>query len=174
MKPSRETAGASSRKTMSADYSFRPMTADDLPMVRGWLATPEVARWWDDPDELEEGLVDPHTCLWIVAHEGAPFAYLQDYDPHAWPGHHFAFLSPGSRGIDQFIGVPDMLGRGHGSAFVRAHVERLFTKGAPAVGVDPDPANSRAIRAYEKAGFVRGEERDTDWGYCLLMTRFAA
>jgi aminoglycoside 6'-N-acetyltransferase len=150
------------------------MTLQDLPMVRAWLAEPEVARWWGDPDELEEGLADAHTRLWIVAHGGEPFAYLQDYEPHAWPGHHFAFLPPGSRGIDQFIGVPAMLGRGHGSAFVRAHVERLFAEGAPAVGVDPDPSNARAIRAYEKAGFTRGQERDTDWGYCLLMTRYAA
>jgi len=27
----------------------------------------------------------------------------------------------------------------------------------------------RAIRAYEKAGFTRFEQRSTDWGECLLM-----
>ena len=46
-----------------------------------------------------------------------------------------------------------MLNRGHGSAFIRAHVERLFADGSPAIGTDPDPANARAIRAYAKAGF---------------------
>ena len=87
--------------------------------------------------------------------------------------HHFSFLPPGSRGIDQFIGEPDMIGRGHGSAFVREHVDRLFAGGVPAVGVDPDPENARAIRAYEKAGFVRGPVQDTEWGLSLLMTRYA-
>ena len=152
-------------------YSFRPMTADDLPLALEWLATPDVARWWDHPAVLTDALQDPHVAAWIVFHEGRPFAYLQDYDPHAWPGHHFAFLPAGSRGTDQFIGEPDMIGRGHGSAFIRAHVERLFAQGAPAVGTDPDPENARAIRAYEKAGFVPGEVRDTEWGRSLLMAR---
>lgn len=154
-------------------YGFRPMTAADLPMVRAWLRTPEVAPWWDDGDDLDEGSDDPHTRQWVVSLDGIPFAYLQDYDPHAWPGHHFSFLPPGSRGIDQSIGVPELIGRGHGSAFIRAHVDRLFAEGAPAVGTDPHPTNARAIRAYEKAGFVRGATANTDWGFCLLMTRYA-
>jgi hypothetical protein len=32
-------------------YDFRPLTAADLPLVRRWLATPEVVQWWGDPDE---------------------------------------------------------------------------------------------------------------------------
>ena len=153
-------------------YAFRPMTADDLPMVRAWIATPDAAPWWGEGDDLEEGLADPHTRQWVVALEGRPFAYAQDYDPHAWAGHPFKGLPPGSRGIDQTIGPAELLGRGHGSAFVREHVERLFAEGAPAVGTDPHPDNARAIRAYEKAGFTRGQARDTDWGYCLIMTRY--
>jgi aminoglycoside 6'-N-acetyltransferase len=148
------------------------MTAEDLPMVRAWIATPDVAPWWDGDDDFQEALADPDTRPWIVSFEGRPFAYMQDYDPHAWPGHPFSFLPPGSRGIDQSIGVPEMIGRGHGSAFIRQHVERLFAEGAPAVGTDPHPDNARAIRAYEKAGFTAGEARDTDWGLCLLMTRY--
>jgi len=104
---------------------------------------------------------------------GRPFAYLQDYDPLAWPGHHFADLPPGSRGIDQYIGEAGLLNQGHGSAFVAAHVARLFAEGAPAVGVDPAPDNPRAIRAYEKAGFSGNVVRETDWGTCRLMVRWA-
>ena len=159
-------------------YSFRPMTAGDFVMARRWLETPEARRWWGDPDGeislLEEDLGDPRMAMWIVAHEGRPFAYIQDYEPHAWAMHPFAHLPPGSRGVDQFIGEPDMIGCGHGSAFVRAHVDRLFAEGAPAVGVDPDPANARAIRAYEKAGFDRGPVVDTEWGPSMLMTRYAS
>ena len=153
-------------------YAFRPMTHDDLPMVRAWIATPDLAPWWDADDDFEEGLADANTRQWIVSLDGRPCAWMQDYDPHAWPGHHFAHLPPGSRGIDQSIGVPELLGRGHGSAFIRQHVDRLFADGAAAVGTDPHPDNARAIRAYEKAGFASGEGRDTDWGYCLLMTRY--
>lgn len=162
-------------------YTFRPMTTDDLALVRRWLTTPEVDRWWGDPDAdardddggaFEEVLGDAAVAPWIVAHDGRPFAYIQDYDPHAWADHHFAPLPRGARGIDQFIGEPDMIGRGHGSAFVRAHVDNLLAQGAPAVRTDPHPSNARAIRAYAKAGFVRDIEQDTEWGRALLMVRW--
>lgn len=156
-------------------FGFRRMTGADLPMVKRWLETPAVQEWWvatdgqpSDPIEQKD-LDDPHVVMWIVSYRGKPFAFIQDYDPHAWAGHHFGHLPPGSRGIDQFIGEPDMIGRGYGSAFVRAHLARLLQGGAPAIGTDPHPSNARAIRAYEKAGFVRGETRKTDWGCCLLM-----
>lgn len=160
------------------DYAFRPMTAEDFVMARRWLETPQVRRWWGDPDGeislLEEDLDDPRMAMWIVSHGGRPFAYIQDYDPRAWGPDVFGPLPPGSRFIDQFIGEDDMIGRGHGAAFVRQHVDRLFAEGAPLVGVDPDPENARAIRAYEKAGFVgAGVVPDMEGQLVLLMLRRA-
>ncbi len=157
-------------------YSFRLMTAEDFPMARRWLETPEVRRWWGDPDGeislLEEDLDDPRMAMWIVSHEGWPFAYIQDYDLAAWGLEVFGPLPPGARFIDQFIGEPGMIGRGHGSAFIRSHVDRLFAEGAPLVGVDPDPENARAIRAYEKAGFAaKGVVPDINGERVLLMLR---
>lgn len=157
---------------MTAAYSFRPMRDADLPMLARWRAMPHVTEWWGDPalEDEEEELDDPRIATWIVEHEGRPFAYAQDYDVHGWPDHPFAHLPPGSRGIDQYIGEPDMLDRGHGSAFVRAHVARLFAGGAPAVGTDPHPDNRRAQRAYEKAGFtLASAPLDTPWGRAVLM-----
>jgi aminoglycoside 6'-N-acetyltransferase len=112
----------------------------------------------------------PRTQSICLRPPGRPFAYAQDYAPHNWDDHPFAHLSPGSRGIDQYIGEPDLLDQGHGTAFVRQHVERLFVAGAPAVGTDPRPDNARAICAYEKAGFrkVSGPV-DTRWGRAVLM-----
>jgi aminoglycoside 6'-N-acetyltransferase len=77
----------------------------------------------------------------------------------------------GTCGIDQFIGEPDMIERGHGSQFVRAFVDRLLATGCPRVLTDPDPANARAIRAYQKAGFCAEREVDTPEGRALLMIR---
>ena len=36
---------------MTPDYVFRPMSDADLAMIRCWLETPEVVRWWGLPDE---------------------------------------------------------------------------------------------------------------------------
>lgn len=160
---------------MSLVYSFRAAVEADLPLLLDWRSRPHWVRWWGPADGdrgFEEAMADPHTRAWIVELHGRPLAYAQDYDPHAWPGHHFAHLPPGARGIDQSIGDPDLIGRGHGAAFVRLHVERLFAAGAPAVGTDPHPDNARAIRAYEKAGFaVCSGPVDTPWGRCLPMER---
>ena len=129
-----------------------------MPMARRWLETPEVQRWWGDADGqvrlLEEDLEDPRMSCGSSPMRAGPSPTSRTMTRAAWDMHHLGDLPPGSRGIDQFIGEPDMIGRGHGSAFIRAHVDRLFAAGAPAVGTDPDPENARAIRAYEKAGFT--------------------
>ena len=64
-----------------------------------------------------------------------------------------------------------MIGRGHGSAFVRAFVDEQFRSGLPRMVTDPDPLNARAVRACEKAGFVRDRMVETPDGPALLMVR---
>lgn len=158
-------------------YTFRPVTQADLSLLACWRAMPHVMEWWGSPetDPEAEKLAEGEVAMWIVAHDERPFAFAQDYSPHDSAPHHFAYLPPGSRGIDQYIGEPDMLARGHGSAFVRLHCDRLFAAGALAVGTDPHPDNRRAIRAYEKAGFaVAAGAVETRWGRALLMERWAS
>lgn len=136
---------------------------------------PHVAAWWGTPEAeaAADALADPRIFMWIVEHDGRPFAYAQDYAPHDWDDHPFAHLPSGARGIDQYIGEPDMLDRGHGSAFIRAYCGRLFAAGAPAIGTDPHPDNGRAIRACEKAGFrIAAAPLDTRWGRALLMEQW--
>jgi aminoglycoside 6'-N-acetyltransferase len=159
-----------------ASYQFRPMSAEDLPLVRAWLTQPHVRQWWGDPDE-QFGLVsgdmnEPAMDQYIVLAEEKPFGYLQCYPLTDW-NICFGPQPEETRGIDQMIGVPDMIGRGHGSGFIRVFIEDLLANGTPRVVTDPDPENARAIRAYEKAGFVRDREVDTPDGIALLMVRDA-
>jgi aminoglycoside 6'-N-acetyltransferase len=155
-------------------YEFRPMSAADLPLIRRWLSQPHVAEWWHDPVEqfeLVSGDLDhPDVAQFMVAADGRPFAYLQCYQLSDWTTG-FGPQPEGTRGLDQFIGESDMLERGHGSVFIRTFTERLLANGTPRVVIDPDPANPRAIRAYEKAGFVKDRVVDTPDGPALLMVR---
>jgi aminoglycoside 6'-N-acetyltransferase len=150
------------------------MSASDLPHIKRWLETPHVREWWHDPAEqlaLVSGDLDhPDMAQFIVAVDAREFAYLQCYNLSDWN----TGLGPqpeGTRGLDQFIGEADMLGCGHGSAFVRDFADRLLADGAPRVVTDPDPANLRAVRAYEKAGFRRDRLVETPDGTALLMFR---
>ena len=131
-------------------YQFLPMSAADLPLVRRWLAAPHVTQWWGDPDEqfglVSEDLEQPAMDQFVVTIGGRPFAYLQCYDQTAWPNNGLGIHPPGTRGIDQFIGEPDMTGRGHGSAFIRAFIVDLM-----------------------RAGFRKDRMVDTPDGRALLM-----
>jgi aminoglycoside 6'-N-acetyltransferase len=154
-------------------YCFRSFVRADLRMVARWLRTPEVVHWWGDPEEQEalvtQDLDEPLMRQWIVEHERRPFAYAQAYPAHAWPQPHLAHLPEGSAVIDAFIGEPAMLGRGHGSGFLRHLAKRLLAEGAPVVAIDPALDNHRARGAYAHAGFVRQTVVETKNGPAVLM-----
>jgi aminoglycoside 6'-N-acetyltransferase len=157
----------------STPYQFCPLSADDLPLIQRWLAQPHVAQWWPATDvqlgHIRDHIDDPAIDPFLVRIHDRPIGYLQCYDPHGEDEHPFHDQPEGTRGIDQFIGEPDLIGRGHGSALTRAFVDQLFAAGAPMVVTDPDPANGRAVRAYEKAGFIANRLVETPWGRTLLM-----
>ena len=158
-----------------SDYVFRAMSRPDLPLVLRWLNQPHVVKWWGDAREqfelvsgdLDVGAMDQ----FIVTTNDRPFAYIQCYDPTIWPDNGLGVHPTGTRGIDQLIGEPDMVNRGHGSALIRSFSERVLTAGAPRLITDPHPQNHRAVRACEKAGFERAGIVDTVDGLSLLMVR---
>jgi aminoglycoside 6'-N-acetyltransferase len=156
-------------------YGFRPVTEADLPIIAGWLAEPHVAEWWDDPDEeiaaIREHIDSISVEPLIIELDGRPIGYLQSYDPHLEDDHPYQDQPYGTLGIDLSIGDPALVGIGHGSAIVQQFVEELFAEGTPRVIIDPDPANLRAIRAYEKAGFKAFDTRTSIYGPALMMAR---
>jgi aminoglycoside 6'-N-acetyltransferase len=154
-------------------YTFRAPEWADFPLLERWLQAPEVVEWWGDPANelalLREDMDEPQMTQLIVSCDDVPFAYAQHFEVHAWPQEHLAHLPPGARAVDAFIGEPDMLGRGHGSKFLRELAEELVAGGAPLVAIDPDEDNARARKAYANAGF-RGERVvETESGPVVLM-----
>ena len=157
-------------------YDFRAVDESDLPMLARWLAEPHAAEWWTSgPEasiaEIREAMDSVSTEPLIVELAGRPIAYLQSYDPHLEDDHPCQDQPFGTLGIDVTIGVPELLGVGHGPAIVEQFVGELFAEGTPRVIIDPDPKNARAVRAYEKAGFRPIGERHSVYGHVLLMAR---
>ncbi len=144
---------------------------DDLDLLKAWQALPHVRAWWDTDEPYDAAeLNDPRVARWVVSIDQRRFAFMQDYSVHGWDDHHFADLPMGARGIDQYIGDPDMIGAGHGTAFIGARMHMLFDAGTPVIATDPHPDNARAISVYRKLGFVPvGSPRETQWGLILPM-----
>lgn len=158
------------------------MNAADLPLFHDWIHRPHVAQWWAGGD-AEESLEDirkkylpllhagSSVKLYIALLSGEPIGFIQSYVAlGSGDGWWEDETDPGVRGIDQFLCDGGKLGRGVGSRMVAAFVRQLFEdEGVTKVQTDPDPTNARAIRCYEKAGFVAAGSVVTPDGPALLM-----
>jgi RimJ/RimL family protein N-acetyltransferase len=161
--------------------TFRPIVDTDLSMLHQWLNRPHVAEWWGTPTTLADVVADygsrptgtpPHEAFIALVDDVHEIGFIQAYTPAAchdegwWLDEH----DPGVRGIDQFLANESELGQGLGTAMIRAFVARLFADpSVTRIQTDPDPANGRAIRCYEKAGFRAVGEVTTLDGPALLM-----
>ncbi|MBM3140621.1 MAG: GNAT family N-acetyltransferase [Chloroflexi bacterium] len=133
---------------------FRPIEERDLPDLLRWLADPEVRRYYGEPpasvaaaraDYMEP---DVSPCWrFVIELHGRGVGEIQYY-------HQYAGYQEWTAGIDLFIGEPDARDRGVGTEVVRTMLAYLFEmKRLHRVIIDPEVANRRAIRCYEKAGF---------------------
>lgn len=161
--------------------SFRPLIASDIVMLHEWLHRSHVLEWWDSPktfaeierDYLPSATGKSTTRAYIVLLENEPIGFIQSYVVmDSGDGWWEQETDPGARGIDQFLANSEQLGRGLGSAMISAFVNRLFQDPAVTkVQTDPSPDNDRAIRCYQRVGFVAVGEVITPDGAALLMIK---
>jgi aminoglycoside 6'-N-acetyltransferase len=148
-----------------AAIGFRPVGAADLPMLERWMQLPHWREWWGDSDD-EIGFVHDMiegrdtTRPFIFTVDGEDAGYIQywfvgDHQNDSWLADNprLGVLPPETIGVDLSIGPADQLSRGIGTVALAAFVAMLRATGFSEIIIDPDPANLRAVRAYEKAGF---------------------
>ena len=171
---------------MTGRITFDALDRTHLPALTRWLNTPHVYEWWgvssgpgslggSGSDAATEQQVyekyapglDPDsagTRRYIIAVDARAIGLIQWY-PLAGEAEYAAAIgesAPGGAGIDLFIGEPESVDRGVGSAaldaFVRSVVfaDPVITR---AIGA-PHPNNSRSCRAFEKAGFAFVRDSD--------------
>jgi aminoglycoside 6'-N-acetyltransferase len=149
--------------------TLRPLAEADAGELRRILATPEVARWWDAPEDGFPLADDPDSVRLTIEVDGRVAGMVQHWE-ETDPKYRHA-------GIDLFLD-PAVHGRGIGTEVVRRAVRMLIDeRGHHRITIDPAASNAAAIRAYEKAGFrrvgvMRRYERDADgsgWHDGLLM-----
>ena len=79
-------------------------------------------------------------------------------------------------GTDQFIGETKYWGKGIGKVLMKSIIDFLITvKGAQKIILDPQSWNERAIKCYEKSGFIKvkllpnQELHEDEFRDCWLM-----
>jgi len=158
---------------MAGRLRLRPLAADDEAELLRIHATPEVARWWDEPEEGFPFSDDPESTRLVIEVDGRVAGMIQ-YAEELTPKYRHA-------SIDLFLD-PARHNQGHGTEAVRRVVRLLIgERGHHRITIDPAAANAAAIRAYEKVGFrpvgiMRRYERDQDrrgWHDGLLMELLA-
>lgn len=156
---------------------FLPLKENHIPILRKWLREPHVAEFWqetENEDEFREKflnkLPERGVSAFVILVDSKPIGYIQYYDACKVGGGWWPDAEEGTFGIDQFIGDPDMVGKGLGTEIIKRFVENIFLLSKVSqIITDPEPKNKRAIRAYEKAGFHTVGEIKTPGGDALLM-----
>jgi len=151
-----------------ATLTLRPLAPEDAVELRRIHATPEVAQWWEQPED-DFPFEDDEVVRFVIDIDGEVAGMIQYYEEPD-PKYRHA-------GIDLFVD-PAWHGQGVGTEAVRLVARHLIEeRGHHRLTIDPAAGNAAASRAYEKVGFrrvgvMRAYERDADgagWHDGVLM-----
>jgi aminoglycoside 6'-N-acetyltransferase len=124
--------------------ALQPTDAAELLRIH---ATPEVARWWGEPEEGFPFDDEPDQTRLSIVVDGA-VAGMAQYWEEDTPRYRHAT-------IDLFLD-PALHGQGIGTQALGLLSEHLLDeRGHHRLTIDPAGENAAAIRSYEKAGFRR-------------------
>ena len=148
----------------AASIAFRPLVMADLPALLAWQHAPHVIRWFPERLDLAsaERKYGPRiagkspTRVHVAIIDGEAAGFLQHYRVGAYPEYAAATGLPEAIGIDYAIGVESLTGRGIGPQLIWSYLREVALPAHPAaelVLASPDAANTRSVRALEKAGF---------------------
>lgn len=146
-------------------FTFAPLTAQDLPLLLGWLNAAHVRRWFGGGTSAEKVAAEygamvsgevPITA-YIASLAGQPIAMIAWMRVSDLPELQqlYEIADPDVANCDMLIGEPTAVHRGLGAALVRQFLAQVVFADPriSACVLDPVPDNAVAIRAYEKAGF---------------------
>ena len=145
--------------------TFRPLEMDDLGLLARWQSAPHVARWWQEPADIESlttkysprVLAEERTEVFLILVDGSPAGLIQRYRHRDHPDWDRAVGIPDAVGIDYYLGEGALVGRGIGSAAIAAFARAALADypDIQCVVAAPQQENVASWRALEKAGFSR-------------------
>lgn len=180
--------------THNSDIYIREMEDNitDYCLMAKWLSTKEVLEYYEgcsNSYDLEKVIKkfaprvkgEEPVVPCIIEHNKKAIGYIQYFriEPDGYDvGDAINMNNYGyPYGMDLFIGEPDSWNKGIGTIIVKAMISYLFHNvKAEIIFIDPQIWNKRAIRCYEKSGFIpmivikNREMHDGEYKDSLIMS----
>jgi aminoglycoside 6'-N-acetyltransferase len=145
---------------------IRKLKEEDASLLAKWLTDERVLEFYegrDNPHDLEKvnevfyRKAERSITACLIEYQNEPIGYLQFYPSSIEDKEHYDYaIEEAVYGMDQFIGEPSYWNKGIGTELVSSVANFLIESGlATKVIMDPQARNERAIRCYEKCGFVK-------------------
>ncbi|MBA3814479.1 MAG: GNAT family N-acetyltransferase [Alphaproteobacteria bacterium] len=155
---------------------FQPLQEPHFPLLLKWLETPHVKACWDQDVEwtpervrekfgsyvqeykLEKDAVKKPVQAYVFYIDSQPAGYIQLYKARDFSRDDNTSLSglPDSlSALNVLIGEEEYLGKGWGSHILTQFLHEYVDPHYDACFVDPDAANIKVMRAYEKTVFKK-------------------
>ena len=158
---------------MRVNLYIRPMTTNDFHLMVKWLNNQKVLEFYEEPPSNLDRVInkygpriegDHYVTPCIVEYKNKPIGYIQYYKIQESDLEKYGLLTNQDiYGIDQFIGEPQLWGKGIGSLMIQLMLDYLWdNKGASKVVLDVKKNNKRAISSYNKCGFKQIKELNND------------
>lgn len=153
-------------KLREGPVSLRPLTPEDAPLLLRWLTDSRNLEYWEGPGTVftpERIQADFYQDGWnasrcIIQYEGRDIGYMQAYelDEEMFREYQYPYTPERVFGIDQFIGEPELWGKGIGRRFIGLLCRWLHeARGAKAVVLDPTQITPGLSGAMRPAGSKR-------------------
>ena len=148
--------------------SIRKMKHSDFGIMAQWLSTKEVLEFYGDinsPFTLQQvkdkyeprGTGAIPVIPYIAELDHTPIGFMQQYRLSEVEQEEFGYPANLTiYGIDQFIGLPKLFNRGIGTLMVKKFINYIAQQpNVDLIILDTDVSNIRAIKCYEKCGFIK-------------------
>lgn len=146
--------------------SVRMLTEEDAFQLSKWLSDDRVLEYYegrDRPHDLKLVMKNffedrDNITQCIVQYDRQDIGYIQFYPIENDEKIKYGYKDEKEvvYGMDQFIGEVDHLNKGIGTQLVKATVDYILReRNANKIIMDPQVWNERAIKCYEKCGFMK-------------------
>jgi aminoglycoside 6'-N-acetyltransferase len=165
---------------MKNKFTFKPLSFSDVPLMCQWYNLPHVQKFyslrqWTEKEVLEKlklHITGEKPVLGFIVLMGEdPIGYVQQYkiseqyevSDYFWLDQNLSqAIVNNAAGMDLFIGDEKFIGKGIGSAIIKAFIESKIWSQFQYCVVDPDVRNISAIKCYEQLNFQDHAVIDTE------------